>query len=98
MIDKKVRENCDCGWSNSHNGETLDNHNLMEHDNWPFDILADAEQREAKNKEIAAQEHCEPSQRVDGKLHSFRFDGDDPYVICVFCGQMRDAIKGDVIK
>lgn len=41
---------------------------------------------------------CWPSKRVDGKHHSWRFDGDDPYVICQFCGEERDAISGRVLK
>ncbi len=41
---------------------------------------------------------CPPSQRVDGPLHSWRFDGDDPYVVCVYCDQMQDARTGRVIR
>jgi len=29
--------------------------------------------------------------------HSWRFDGDDPYTICVRCGELRDALSGRVI-
>ena len=41
---------------------------------------------------------CPLSQRVDGELHSWRFDGDDPYVICAYCDQMQDALTGRVIR
>ena len=44
------------------------------------------------------EDHCEPSKRVDGKKHSWKFDGDDPYIICHYCGQTRDAINGRIIK
>ena len=43
------------------------------------------------------EEVCAKSQRVDGKGHSFVFDGDDPYVVCAYCGERRDAISGRVI-
>lgn len=29
--------------------------------------------------------------------HSWRFDGDDPYVVCVRCDEVRDAISGRTI-
>lgn len=41
---------------------------------------------------------CPLSERVDGPLHSWRFDGDDPYVECVYCGEYRDARTGWVIR
>ena len=43
-------------------------------------------------------EECPLSERVDGKKHSWRFDGDDPYTICHYCGEIRDALTGRVIK
>lgn len=43
-------------------------------------------------------EVCLSSERVDGKLHSWSFDGDDPYVVCCWCGEVRDSITGGVIK
>jgi hypothetical protein len=43
-------------------------------------------------------EYCSLSERVDGKLHSWHFDGDDPYVVCSYCGEARDALNGRVIK
>lgn len=42
-------------------------------------------------------DECPLSKRVDGKLHSWRFDGDDPYVLCVYCDERRDALTGRVI-
>lgn len=43
-------------------------------------------------------ERCEKSKRRDGLLHSWRFDGDDPYIICVYCDEMRGALTGRVIR
>lgn len=47
-------------------------------------------------KPTEADEICENSKRVDGKKHSWVFMGDDPYVKCHYCSQVRDAIH-DVI-
>jgi hypothetical protein len=44
-----------------------------------------------------ARESCPLSQRVDGKLHSWKFDGDDPYVICAYCKEVRDALTDRII-
>jgi hypothetical protein len=41
---------------------------------------------------------CPFSERVDGPKHSWRFDGDDPYVICAFCGQVRTALTDRVVR
>lgn len=42
---------------------------------------------------------CPSSRRVDDPtLHSTRFDGDDPYTICVYCGETRDALTGRIVK
>lgn len=41
---------------------------------------------------------CPSSQRVDGLLHSRKFDGDDPYIECIYCGQYQDALSGLVIR
>lgn len=30
--------------------------------------------------------------------HSWKFDGDDPYLICHYCGQINDAITGAVVR
>jgi hypothetical protein len=38
-------------------------------------------------------ELCADTRRIDGR-HSWRFDGDDPYVVCVYCGERRDALTG----
>ena len=42
-------------------------------------------------------ERCPESKRVDGPFHSWCFDGDDPYVVCAFCGERRHALSGRVI-
>lgn len=31
-------------------------------------------------------------------VHSWRFDGDDPYIVCVHCDEMRDALTGAVVR
>lgn len=41
-------------------------------------------------------EPCIASGRPDHK-HAWRFDGDDPYVLCDYCGERRDAITGRLI-
>ena len=38
-------------------------------------------------------EPCALSQRSDGD-HSWQLDGDDPYIRCMFCGEVRDALSG----
>lgn len=40
---------------------------------------------------------CPFSRRVDAPTHSWLFDGDDPYIVCHFCRERRDAITGRVI-
>lgn len=47
---------------------------------------------------MADGEFCNASQRVDGKLHSWEFDGDDPRIKCCWCGEIRDALTGKPIK
>lgn len=47
----------------------------------------------------ATSEHCPLSRRVDDPTrHSWRFEGDDPYIRCVYCEQVRDAHTGRVIS
>lgn len=41
---------------------------------------------------------CPKSKRVDGQLHSTRWDGDDSRTICVYCGEVRDALTGAVLQ
>ena len=42
---------------------------------------------------------CAKSRRIDRPgEHSFRFDGNDLYVECVYCGEYRDALSGRVIR
>lgn len=40
---------------------------------------------------------CALSNRSDGK-HSWKFDGDDPYIECFYCGELKDALNGRVIR
>ncbi len=44
-----------------------------------------------------ARDTCPKSMREDGK-HSWRFDGDDPYVVCFLCGHRRDALTGAMLR
>lgn len=48
--------------------------------------------------ERAISGYCSKSQRIDAPRHSWEFDGDDPYVICAWCRERRDAISGRLIK
>lgn len=41
-------------------------------------------------------ERCPLSKRADDE-HSWKFDGDDPRIVCVYCGEIRDALSGAVI-
>lgn len=43
------------------------------------------------------EDECPFSKRVDGPWHSWRWDGDDPRIICHYCDEMRDALSGRVI-
>lgn len=48
-------------------------------------------------EDVDAEVECPLSDRVDGMQHSWRFDGDDPYIRCVYCNELRDALTGTVI-
>lgn len=37
---------------------------------------------------------CPQSLRADGG-HGWEFEGDDPYIRCEFCGEVRDALTGE---
>ena len=43
-------------------------------------------------------ERCPRTKHVDGKSHGWLFWGDDPYIKCEWCGEIRDALTGRVIK
>lgn len=43
-------------------------------------------------------ERCPNPIRVDGPEHSWKWDGDDPRVECVGCGELRDAHSGRVYR
>lgn len=42
-------------------------------------------------------EQCSPSLRADGE-HSWKFDGDDPWIECHYCHEVRDALTGFVAR
>lgn len=46
---------------------------------------------------VDAEVECPLSDRADGMQHSWRFDGDDPYIRCVYCNELQDALTGTVI-
>lgn len=50
-------------------------------------------QKEQPEQEV----ECPQSKRVDGKFHSWQFDGDDPYVLCHWCGERQDALSGQKV-
>jgi hypothetical protein len=41
---------------------------------------------------------CTRPIRVDGNGHSWKFDGDDPYIVCHGCNEIRDAITGVIVR
>lgn len=43
-------------------------------------------------------EACPYPLRKDGDRHSWKFDGDDPYVVCVGCDEIRDAITDVIVR
>lgn len=47
---------------------------------------------------VTTDTECPLSRRVDGKRHTWQFDGDDPYIECCWCGEYRDALTGAVLK
>lgn len=49
-------------------------------------------------EETPDDDECPFPLRADGKEHSWRWDGDDPRIICVYCGEMRDALNGRVYR
>jgi hypothetical protein len=59
-------------------------------------IRVSSEEVVEARKEAAQTDQCLESQRADGE-HSWYFDGDDPYVICRFCLEVRDALTGKKI-
>lgn len=40
---------------------------------------------------------CALSERQD-RLHAWKFEGDDPYTVCVYCDELRDALTGQVLR
>lgn len=42
-------------------------------------------------------EYCPSSKNEDGVSHALLFDGDDPYTVCAWCHERRDALRGHVI-
>ena len=40
---------------------------------------------------------CPLSQHVDGWSHGWQFQGDDPYIECAWCHEVRDALTGRVL-
>ncbi len=42
-------------------------------------------------------DRCRFSKNPDGKSHGWLFWGDDPYIKCDWCGEIRDALTGRVM-
>lgn len=53
--------------------------------------------KRAETREQLYDRECPLSERVDGKTHSWRWDGDDPRVVCSYCGEVADALTGRVL-
>lgn len=53
-----------------------------------------AAHRQAEREQAA---RCLLSKRADG-AHEWGFDGDDPYIVCAWCRELRDALSGRVIR
>lgn len=47
---------------------------------------------------LAAREACPRSERVDGPWHSDRWASDGPYIECVYCGRLADALSGRTLR
>lgn len=45
-----------------------------------------------------AEPGCPRSGHADGRSHAWQFDGDDPYILCSWCSEIRDALTGRVIQ
>lgn len=41
---------------------------------------------------------CYKSKHKDNVSHGWLFDGDDPYIICIWCKEIRDSINGRIIQ
>lgn len=41
---------------------------------------------------------CLQPLREHDTSHSWSFDGDDPYIVCHGCEEVRDAVSGEVMK
>jgi hypothetical protein len=52
---------------------------------------------EERSDEAQPSETCSRPIRIDNSRHSWRFDSDDPQIICLGCGEMRNALSGRVI-
>ena len=44
--------------------------------------------------QVKDKDRCPLSKHVDGKSHGWLFWGDDPYIKCDWCGEIRDALTG----
>lgn len=42
-------------------------------------------------------DRCPKTHHIDGRSHGWRFDGDDPYVVCHWCGERRDNLTGRIV-
>ena len=47
--------------------------------------------------QVKDKDRCPLSKHVDGKSHGWLFWGDDPYIKCDWCGEIRDALTGRVM-
>lgn len=52
----------------------------------------------ADDSAVGGQPVCPARSAEAERPHVWRFDGDDPYIVCTYCGEVRDAHTGRVIR
>ena len=57
-----------------------------------------AQLRQVEGERVDDPDRCRRTKHVDGKSHGWRFDMDNPYIVCEWCQQMRDALTGKVMS
>ncbi|TDX78703.1 hypothetical protein EDF35_1917 [Rathayibacter sp. PhB151] len=66
---------------------------------WEVVAPAQADEPTPEGRELTdTVDVCSRPIRVDNRKHSWRFDSDDPRILCLGCGEMRDAISGRVLS
>jgi hypothetical protein len=84
--------------ADGHPAETVHWEGDVAHCTYPDCGRTSADRAEGGDQPETDPDLCPRSKRVDGPVHSWRFDGDDPRIECVYCGQLRDAHSGQVLR